>query len=194
MAGPADIEKLLAAKRQRRGVQIDLGCGDQTPPDFVGIDIRPGELVDIVWDLEEYPWPLPDQCAELLISSHLVEHINPAKGGFLRFMDEAWRILLPDGIFMIACPYAGSAGYWQDPTHVNGITERTWAYFDPLEPNTNGQLYSIYRPKPWKILKNVWEAGGNLEIALQKRGEDYSHDGQAEDVPAALKERVKPIQ
>jgi SAM-dependent methyltransferase len=131
--------------------------------------------VDIVWNVEEQPWPLPDECVLVAIASHLVEHINPAGGGFLRFMDEVWRVLKPGAQFAIAVPYAGSVGYWQDPTHCNGCNEITWAYFDPLEPNTGGALYKIYKPKPWKIESLTWSCVGNMEVVLQKRLEDRSY-------------------
>jgi SAM-dependent methyltransferase len=91
---------------------------------------------------------------------------------FMRFMDEVWRILKPGGEFIIGLPYAGSPGFWQDPTHINGCSEATWLYFDPqgspmLDPT--GVLYSIYKPKPWKIKVNTWHVTGNSEIVLIKR-------------------------
>jgi len=166
---PTRIEHLLKANEQ--GVKIDLGCGQNKQPGFIGVDYDKCPGVDIVHNLEEYPWPLPDECANFLLASHLVEHINPHGGNFIRFMDEAWRVLKVGGIFLMAYPYAGSFGYWQDPTHCNGINEATWAYFDPLEPNSGGMLYQIYKPKPWKIDKSVWETHGNMEVSLIKRKE-----------------------
>lgn len=139
------------------------------------MDMRPLEGVDIVWDVEEYPWPLPDECVLVATASHLVEHINPARFGFIKFMDEVWRILKYDGEFAIACPHGSSQGYLQDPTHVNQISESTWAYFDPLEPNTGGALYQIYRPRPWKIKYLTWSPNANIEVVLIKRRIDVSY-------------------
>jgi hypothetical protein len=73
----------------------------------------------------------------------------------------------------IIVPYAGSPGYWQDPTHCNPCSETTWAYFDPEEPRSQGGLWRIYKPKPWKIELLNWNAMGNLEVILRKRG-DYA--------------------
>lgn len=171
MTTPSDVLQIIDSYKPK-GVKIDLGCGESKQPGFIGVDIRNLPGVDIVQDLESFPWVIPDECAELVIASHLVEHINPARGGFLKFMDEVWRILMPNGVFMLSTPYAGSPGYWQDPTHVNPCNEVTWAYFDPMEPRSNGLLYSIYKPKPWKIIQNTYEEVGNMEVALQKRLED----------------------
>ena len=83
----------------------------------------------------------------------------------LAFLNVLWRILNPVGQLALATPYAGSPGYWQDPTHCNGCTERTWQYFDPKYP-----LYQIYKPKPWEIEKGfpVYQVTGNLEVVMRK--------------------------
>lgn len=167
-----DPKVLRLLKANNLGVKLDIGCGANKQPGFVGIDIRALPGVDIVQDLEEFPWPLPDACASLAVASHVVEHINPAKGIFLKFMDEVWRVLKPGGQFMMALPYAGSQGFYQDPTHVNPCNEVTWAYFDPLD--TSG-LYNIYKPKPWKIISNFWQVQGFMEVVLEKRLIDKSY-------------------
>jgi len=174
------VKKNVSTKNKKiiedkKGIRLDIGCGGNKMPGFVGIDIRKMEGVDIVQDLEQFPWDLPDNCADVAVASHVVEHINPARGTFLKFMDEVWRILKPDCEFMIAAPYAGSPGYWQDPTHINPCNEITWEYFDPLAPITGGQLYRIYTPKPWKIKVNTWSNNGNIEVVLIKRREDPSY-------------------
>ena len=167
-----DILALL--KRQNQGIKLDIGCGENKQEGFVGMDIRPGAGVDIVQDLETFPWPLPDESVSLAVSSHVLEHINPHKFVFMNLMNEVWRILKPGGRFAIAVPYAGSPGYWQDPTHVNGINENTFHYFDPL---SRTGLYGIYRPKPWKIVDGTltWNVAGNLEVILEKRKIDRSY-------------------
>lgn len=167
----ARIKSLLVQHNQ--GIKLDLGCGANKQPGFVGLDSRALPGVDIVHDFETFPWPLPDRCASLIVASHVVEHVDPHGGVFMRFMDEAWRILKYGGQFMIATPYAGSFGYFQDPTHCNPCNEATWAYFDPLE--SDGILYKIYKPKPWKIVISTWHVNGNMEIVLEKRKEDPSY-------------------
>lgn len=159
------------------GVRIDLGCGGRKQEGFIGVDLRPLKGVDIVQDLEEFPWKeIPDACASLVMASHLVEHINPAKFGFVKFMDEVWRILKPGGQFMISNPRAGTEGFYQDPTHINNVTEVTWKYFDPLDPSG---LYTIYRPKPWKVQFCAYHMDGNMETVLVKRiiDKSYGHEG-----------------
>lgn len=166
-----DVEKLL---KDKQGIRLDIGCGENKNPGFVGIDILPLKGVDIVWDMEEFPWPLPDECVLTATASHVLEHINPAKGIFLKFMDEVWRIMKPGGQFAFVVPHASSHGYQQDPTHVNMINETTMHYFDPdPEMRSMGpQLYNFYRPKPWKIERQYYSPQANLEVLLTKRIED----------------------
>lgn len=170
-----DINTIL--EKYNQGIKLDIGCGfNKKGPDWVGIDMAEIPGVNIIHDLEKFPWPLPDECAKVAVASHIVEHINPAGGVFLKFMDEVWRVLKPDGELLISTPYAGSIGYFQDPTHVNPCNEFTWEYFDPLAPHGKQILYRFYKPKPWKIKYCSWNVIGNIEVVLIKRRIDKSYD------------------
>jgi len=164
-------DPIVSDALKRGPIRIDIGSGAHPQQGFIGIDLQPFPGV-VRQDLEVQPWPFPDGCAELAIASHVVEHINPAKFGFINFMNEVWRILKPDAKFLMALPYAGSYGYYQDPTHVNPCNEATWAYFDPLH---DSGLYRFYRPKPWRIETCQFEITGNMEVSLVKRREDPSY-------------------
>lgn len=193
-------------KEKNMGGKIDIGCGaNKQGPDWIGMDYRAMEGVDIVQDITMFPWPIPDESMSLALTSHVIEHINPAPVDpritgiarmllekkivtpgdiaqyvgeiapgpiFMRFMDEVWRILKVGGEFMISLPYAGSPGFWQDPSHINGCSEITWLYFDSMGNSAfdpEAVLYNIYKPKPWAIKVNTWHASGNAEIVLVKR-------------------------
>ena len=167
------IERLI---NDRGGIQLDIGCGRARQPDWVGMDIQDLPNVDIVHDWNDIPWPLPDESCVRAMASHVIEHVPPHNNGFINFMNEVWRVLKPDGRFAISMPYATSPGMYQDPTHCNFCNERTWLYFDPLDPVDSG-LYQFYRPKPWKIA--TWPVfsnpNGNMEVLLIKRREDISY-------------------
>ena len=149
--------------RLQAKARLDIGCGGNKQDGFIGIDKRALPGVDIVHDLEVFPWPIPLNSCSIAIASHVVEHIKPWL--MLDFMNEVWRILEPGGQFCISVPYAGSHGFWQDPTHCNGCNEATWQYFDPTYP-----LYGIYKPKPWRIKKGfpVYQVQGNMEVIFTK--------------------------
>lgn len=185
---PKDIEKLL---KEKSGIRLDIGGGNTPNPGFVNIDMLPLKTVDIVWDLEETPWPLPDECVITATASHVLEHINPHKGVFINVMNEIWRVLKPGGQFALVVPHASSPGYQQDPTHCNMINETTFHYFDPDPENkTMGpQLYNFYKPKPWKIIRQYYSPQANLEVLLEKRPWDKSYNGEDDLIVDITKER-----
>lgn len=168
MIKPDKKEILKKLKQFNEGVKIDMGCGREKQPGFFGIDLLPLPTADLVWDLEETPYPLPSDIASVILASHIVEHIDPHKGKFLDVMNEWWRIMKPDGKLMIATPYAGSFGYFQDPTHCNPCNEATWKYFDPRQHEYGDNLYQFYEPKPWRVVQNVWKSYGNMEVLMEK--------------------------
>jgi predicted SAM-dependent methyltransferase len=155
---------IAALLRGKSGINLDIGCGSNKQDGYVGMDIRRLPGVDIVHNLEDFPYPLPDKCCLNVMASHIVEHIKP--WFTIPLFDEIWRITKPGGKFAISTPYAGSFGFWQDPTHCNGFNQATFQYFDPDYP-----LYGIYKPKPWKIMKGfpMYHIGGNMECLLEKR-------------------------
>jgi SAM-dependent methyltransferase len=160
------------AKRKRKFKQktmIDIGCGFNKQPGFVGMDKRDIEGVDIIHDVEIFPWPLADDSCAVAVASHLVEHIKPWLQ--IDFINEAWRVLEPGGIFAISTPYAESFGYLQDPTHCSPWNEATVEYFC-----AGTALFEVYRPRPWQIdfdpgnkrLKFFYSKRGNMEVVLKK--------------------------
>jgi SAM-dependent methyltransferase len=159
-----DIDALLA---ERGGIQLDIGCGASKTPGFVGMDVRAFEGVDIVHNWNDFPWPLPDGCVIRAVASHVVEHVSPIDGHFLRWMDEVWRVCKPGAEFMLALPHGYSPGYLQDPTHCNACNENTWRYFDPRE-----MLYRFYQPRPWNIKYLSWSPVANIEVILVKVADD----------------------
>lgn len=145
------------------GIRLDVGCGANKQPGWYGIDFQSLPGVDLVWDLLATPWPLPDECATVAIASHVVEHIPPHNLGFIKFMNEVWRVLKPGGEFAIITPHGWSAGYLQDPTHCNPCNENTWWYFVQDHP-----LWSFYQPRPWRVKHLMFEYTANIEIVLVK--------------------------
>jgi SAM-dependent methyltransferase len=67
--------------------------------EFLGIDNRPGPGVDLVADVEELP--LPDGCAGTVLALSTFEHV----GRFWKGFSEVHRILRPDGVLLVACPF-----------------------------------------------------------------------------------------
>lgn len=147
----------------KTGILLDLGAGETRRKNFVTIDKRNLKNIDIVHDLEVFPWPIKNNACITVVASHIIEHIKPWL--MIDFMNEIWRVTKPDGQLAISMPYGVSYGFQQDPTHCNPCNEATWQYFDHRFP-----LYNIYKPKPWEVENGFpqYQADGNMEVVLRK--------------------------
>lgn len=151
-------------KEEDYGLRLDLGCGENKQKGFIGMDKRALSNVDIVHDLQEFPYPVDDDSCFQVLMSHVYEHIEPKYR--IDLINEIWRIMKPDGQLLLSAPYAGSIGANQDPTHYPCPNQATFQYFDPDYP-----LYYVYKPKPWKLVRNDYCLQANLEVILEPRKE-----------------------
>lgn len=113
--------------------KLDIACGQNKQPGFKGIDIA-GDA-DIVWDLNETPWPIKTSSVREVFCSHYVEHIPHHRegwdrDGWWRFFDELHRVMTKGGTAEFIHPYAMHARAFWDPTHVRYIHEMAWYYLD----------------------------------------------------------------
>lgn len=152
----------------KKVLKLDLG-GDLNP--------APGFIVLPRNKLEEYPWKYKSNSITLLSAANVVEKINPVKRGFINWLNEAWRVLKVDGQMRIITPYAGSMGYFADPTNINPCNAQTWFYFDPK--STTG-LYNAYEPAPWHVEQCFFQSDGNMEVLLTKLEDkkEYHRNGR----------------
>ena len=82
--------------------------------------------MDHVFDLQGR-WPFPDNSANELYSSHVLEHLMDPKA----FFAEAWRVLLPNSPMLVRLPYGGHHAAWWDLTHVRPWYPETFAFLQP---------------------------------------------------------------
>lgn len=111
---------------EKKLVKVELACGDRKHEGYIGVDIVPLPGVDIVHDLEKYPWPFEDNSIDDVIIEHFVEHVKD----LMAFMNELYRVMKPGARCFIIAPYYTSVRAWQDPTHVNAISEATFIYYN----------------------------------------------------------------
>ncbi len=107
---------------------VDLGCGARKFPGALGIDIMPSAEVDIVHNLDTFPYPLQSESCDAVVLNHVVEHLSSLPP----VMDEIHRILRDKGRCWIATPHFTDADSWADPTHKYHFSVRSMNGFDKL--------------------------------------------------------------
>lgn len=106
----------MSAKRKSKVAEykrLDLGCGKNPAPGFVGVDSRDfGQ--EIVADLRK-PWPFQSNSVEEVNCSHFVEHLTACER--IHFSNELYRILVPGGKAQVVVPHWNSPRAYGDLTH-----------------------------------------------------------------------------
>lgn len=164
--------------RDRKQVILNLGCNQRPIPSnrqqkIVNVDIEDYGMPDKItkWNLEETPWPWPDNTFDRVVAYDLVEHIREwretpegIRYPCIDLMNEAWRVLRPGGIFEVMVPSDEGRGAGQDPTHVSRWNENSFYYFAvvPSKPeDPNSPLIS----HPWrKIYPHLIKAAFKLRV------------------------------
>jgi SAM-dependent methyltransferase len=200
-----------AVLQNKQGIKLDIGCGNDPMPGFVGMDILDLPNVDIVWDLENTPWPLPDECVLSAVASHILEHIQPGYGDHR--VTGLKKLLLKKGLVTEEeldeyCGLDGSAfinvmnEVWRVlkpgaqfafvvPHASSSGYEQDPTHVNMINQNTMryfdpldaSKFYHFYQPKPWEVQFQSYDMGGNLEVVLRKRKDDPSyHNASYNDI------------
>jgi len=104
---------------------LDVGCGDKKAAGAVGIDCRPLPGVDLIHDLDQYPWPVADESFDRILCIHVVEHVADIP----RFLREIHRIAAPGARLHIETPHFSSLESWTDPSHRHHLSTRSFEFF-----------------------------------------------------------------
>jgi ubiquinone/menaquinone biosynthesis C-methylase UbiE len=104
---------------------LDVGCGTSKVPGALGLDIIGLDGVDIVHDLEMYPWPFPNDDFDHIVCRHSLSHLDD----LVACMEEIHRIAKPGAVVEIIAPHYASDNFNTDPTHKIHMGYRSMNYF-----------------------------------------------------------------
>src|SRR6185369_6405019 len=117
---PMDSNPLLD-----QSVILDIGCGTRkAEPGALGIDRSPGPATDIVWDLDQYPWPLASNRFERIHLSHIIEHVHDV----MATMAEVHRVAHAGASVFVTTPHFSSHNSYTDPTHVRHLAAASFQH------------------------------------------------------------------
>lgn len=151
---------------------LDLGCGRHPKNPFgadeiFGVDIRPLGSNIRAGNLSLESIPFESNYFDYVTAHDFIEHIprilsifnvelqkNETIFPFIRLMNEIYRVLKPGAVFYSKTPAYPHAEAFQDPTHVNIITEQTF----PLYFNDYYPVATIYGfDGGFKMVSQTWE-------------------------------------
>lgn len=109
-----------------------LGCGRRPVQGAVNHDhAYHSAHVDVAWDLDSTPWPVPDGRFKRVIATDVFEHL---KSDVIAWVREAWRILEDGGELVLRVSAWDNPVSYRDPTHQRFFMEESFCYFDPRHP------------------------------------------------------------
>jgi SAM-dependent methyltransferase len=107
-------------------VKLNLGSGGIPCEGYVNVDkSASAPKVDIVHDLDQYPWPFGTEAVDEVLMSHCLEHLIDHN----RAMKEIHRILKKGGIARITVPHFTWQFAFHDPTHRHFFGYNTFFYY-----------------------------------------------------------------
>ncbi len=116
--------KVLATRPLDPLTKLNLGCGNDIHLDMINLDINEYPGVDIVHDISE-PWPFLLNRFEEIHANHILEHVPD----LIFTINEAWRVMKPNGRLLIAVPWWSGTWARGDPTHCRQFDHNSFAYF-----------------------------------------------------------------
>lgn len=128
-----NMTQAIQAVEQKPLIKIDIGCGKNKRAGFIGVDQYAMDGVDVVMDIDSYPWQWEDGSVEEAHCSHFLEHLN----GYarVRFMNELYRVLRVGGKCTLITPHWASNRAYGDFTH----------QWPPV-----GEMFFYYLDKNWR--------------------------------------------
>ena len=94
--------------------KLNVGCGKDILIGFTNLDLVKAEGVDVVHNLNKFPYPFKNNQFNEIIAKHIIEHLDEPE----KFMEELWRISEPGGKIYIRTPhYSCGSLSWGDLTH-----------------------------------------------------------------------------
>jgi predicted SAM-dependent methyltransferase len=105
--------------------RLNLGAGTDIRAGWVNSDIVKLQGIDVVHDLDVFPWPWETGTVDEILANDLFEHVHDALG----FVNECGRILKAGGFLRVRTPHYQHENSWTDPSHVRHCTEKSLDYW-----------------------------------------------------------------
>jgi len=140
---------------------LDVGCGRDKFPGSDGIDYAVNSVADVMHDLDDFPYPIPDDTYEVILCRNVIEHVPDVVG----LMEEIHRVGKNGADVIITTPHFSSLYSYQDPTHVRHLAYDSMEYF--IENTKHSNFYS---DKRFRMVNREMDFGKSFPFSLIARG------------------------
>lgn len=147
-------------------LKVDICCGPNKAPGFVGVDFVKLPGVDIVHDLNK-EFPFEDSTVDYLRAHDAIEHLPDR----IKTMNEIFRVCKHGATVDIKVPSTDGRGAFQDPTHVSYWNINSFYYYSSDFKNYH-DLCRQYGFKGDFAIKQLYHTGtrdGVLWVIAQLR-------------------------
>ena len=135
-------------------MKLNLGAGNDIRSDFINHDVADLLGIDIVHDLNSYPWPWQDDSFDNILAMDVLEHLDDPKKAMEALLsitnknlilsvprEPLWRVLN-----VLRLTHLKNLG--NTPGHLNHWSKRSFVDFI----SNNMDIVSIRSPLPWTLL------------------------------------------
>jgi len=141
---------------------LELGCGMHPRPGAINVDKLDLPGVDVVWDLDKFPYPFKDEEFDEIYGQDIIEHLDDV----FMVMEELYRILKLGGTIYFHTTYVKNEQSFTDPSHKHFFTLDSFDYFD--NSTDLGKAYSFYTKARFKILNKYLDNNNYTNFLLKK--------------------------
>lgn len=150
------VHNLFIKKINTGTIAVDLGCGSTPKNMFNAVDVLG---IDLYEDLNKRimkvrlgidPLPFTDNSIDYLTAYDVLEHIprysdilTNGNNPFIYLMNECYRVLKKNGVFLSSTPIYPYLEAFQDPTHTNIITKDTFGLYFSKQKYEIAKHYGI---------------------------------------------------
>lgn len=107
-------------------MKLNIGCGFNKLDGYLNVDQFPECGPDILWNLEQTPWPFAESSVDELVAHHVLEHLGQETKVFFEIVKELYRMMRHGGLLKISVPHPHHPTFLSDPTHVRAFTVNTF--------------------------------------------------------------------
>jgi predicted SAM-dependent methyltransferase len=135
------------------GLKINLGAGPDRRTGWTNVDIDPAQQPDVVWDLNERPYPFEDGSAVHIYGAQLLEHLTLHS---IEFFQETHRILESDGTLELVLP------------NMFSLRNRALYLFGRIETSPEWNPYHMKLVHPIYLLQLARHVGFDARLAYNR--------------------------